>query len=306
MIRLPVISGARRPGTRRLPSWLKRPLPAGEEFARTRKVVSASAVSTVCREARCPNVGECWSKRHATFMILGSKCTRRCLFCAVTTARPAPPEADEPRRLAEAVAELRLSHVVITAVSRDDLADEGAAHFAACVRAVRRAAPETTIEVLPADFHARRDCIATLLAGGPDLYNHNLETVERLTPTVRPQADFGRSLEVLRVVKSIDPGMLTKSGLMVGLGETGDELLAAFAALRAVGCEVLTIGQYLCPTREGCLPVVKFYTPDEFDELGRSARAMGFVSVSAGPFVRSSYNAAEVFARTGKARTSCK
>jgi lipoic acid synthetase len=277
-----------------LPAWLKRPLPAGD-FAHTRRVVAGSGVATVCQEARCPNLSECWSKRHATFMILGDKCTRRCHYCAVTTARPDPPAPDEPDRLARAVEELRLRHVVLTAVARDDLKDEGAGHFAACVRAIHERCPATTVEVLPADFHARVECIEALCAAGPELYNHNIEMVERLTPTIRPQGKYRRSLAVLRIVKDLAPTIITKSGLMVGLGETGDELRATFADLRGVGCDVLTIGQYLQPTLDAHAPVVRYYPPEEFDELGDEARALGFLSVASGPFVRSSYNAFEVF-----------
>ncbi|NOX57750.1 MAG: lipoyl synthase [Planctomycetes bacterium] len=298
MIELPVIETRPNGRGRRLPSWLKRPLPGRDDFVETRNIVAASGVSTVCQEARCPNLTECWAKRHATFMILGDKCTRRCHYCAVDTAKPDPVSPDEPVRLASAVAELNLSHVVITAVARDDLKDEGAGHFAECVTAIRDAAPSTTVEVLPADFHARRDCIETLCAAKPDLFNHNLEMVERLTPAIRPQGDYHRSLNVLRIVKETDPDTLTKSGIMVGLGETWDELLQTFADLRAVDCDVLTIGQYLQPTLDGHVPVAKFYTPDEFEKLKQAAQQTGFLSVASGPFVRSSYNAAEVFEQT--------
>jgi lipoic acid synthetase len=232
-------------------------------------------------------------------MILGHKCTRRCHYCAVETARPDPPAEDEPDRLAAAVGELDLRHVVITAVARDDLDDEGAGHFARCVRAIHAACP-TTVEVLPADFHARRECIEALCEATPELYNHNLEMVERLTPTIRPQGKYRRSLEVLRIVKQIAPGILTKSGLMVGLGETVAELYRAFDDLRAVACDVLTVGQYLQPTLDRHAPVVRYYTPDEFAQLGERARSLGFVSVASGPFVRSSYNAAEVFEESRK------
>lgn len=279
---------------RRLPPWLKRPLPTGD-FARTTRIVAESGVATVCQEAKCPNLSECWSKRHATFMILGDKCTRRCHYCAVATARPDPPSADEPLRLASAVFQLSLKHVVLTAVARDDLPDEGAGHFAECVRAIHDQCRDTTVEVLPADFHARRDCIDALCDARPELYNHNLEMVERLTPALRPQGAYRRSLEVLRVVKEINPRLLTKSGVMVGLGETTDELHRTFADLRIVDCDVLTIGQYLQPTPTDHAPVAKYYTPDEFEALGRVARDLGFVSVASGPFVRSSYNAADVF-----------
>jgi lipoic acid synthetase len=301
VLELPVLTNTSPPNKRRLPPWLKRPLPGQADFVATRRIVADSGVATVCQEARCPNLTECWAKRHATFMILGELCTRRCHFCAVTTAKPRPPEADEPVRLAQAVAELNLSHVVITAVARDDLKDEGAGHFAACVRAIRDAAPRTTIEVLPADFHARPQCIRTLCDAEPDLYNHNTETVERLSPVVRPQARYRRSLEVLRIVKKLDPRTITKSGLMVGLGETTAELLETFRDLRRVGCDVLTVGQYLAPSKDHHFPVAKFYPPEELDELGDMARSLGFLSVAAGPFVRSSYNAAEVFEKTRSA-----
>lgn len=249
----------------------------------------------MCEQARCPNLSECWSKRHATFMILGDKCTRRCHFCAVTTARPEPPMQDEPDRLAEAVNLLQFRHIVLTAVARDDLEDEGAAHFARCVTTIHERCPEATVEVLPADFHARRECIRTVCDAGPEVYNHNIEMVERLTPRFRPQADYRRSLEVLRTVRQINSHLITKSGLMVGLGETTDELHRTFEDLRAVGCDALTVGQYLQPTLTNHAPVVKYYTPKEFDELSVFAKGLGFLSVAAGPFVRSSYNASEVF-----------
>ncbi len=289
------------PSARRLPAWLKRPLPAGD-FGYTRQVVASSGVATVCEEAKCPNLPECWSKRHATFMILGDKCTRRCHFCAVQTARPEAPAADEPDRLADAVAKLRLRHVVLTAVARDDLEDEGAGHFARCVRGIHARCSATTVEVLPADFHARRECIAALCEAQPELYNHNIEMVERLTPKFRPQAKYLRSLGVLRIVKETAPHLITKSGLMVGLGETRAELLRTFRDLRSAGCDVLTIGQYLQPTRQRHIPVVRYYPPEEFDELAAEARGLGFLSVAAGPFVRSSYNAGEVFDESQRRR----
>ena len=291
---LPVLANSSKPSRRRLPPWLKRPLPSGD-FAHTTAVVASSGVATVCQEARCPNLSECWSKRHATFMILGDHCTRRCHYCAVTTARPDPPSADEPHRLATAVAELGLRHVVLTAVARDDLDDEGAGHFARCVQAVHKMSPTTTVEVLPADFHARRECLETLVAAGPELYNHNLEMVERLTPAIRPQGRYRRSLDVLCQVKEIEPSMITKSGLMIGLGETTDELHQALRDLREVDCDAVTIGQYLQPSLTDHAPVEKYYTPDEFDALGVVAQELGFLGVASGPFVRSSYNAVEVF-----------
>jgi lipoic acid synthetase len=289
-IPLPVHPGPRR----RLPGWLRKRLPTGAALTATAAIVERSGVATVCQDAHCPNLGECWSRRTATFMILGDRCTRRCHYCAVTTARPAPPAGDEPERLAEACAALGLRHVVITAVARDDLDDEGAGHFVRCVEAVRSRCRTATIEVLPADFHARPDCIAMLCAARPDVYNHNIETVDRLTPIVRPQAKYRRSLEVLRIVKEHSPGMVTKSGLMVGLGETRDEILATFADLRGVGCEMLTVGQYLQPSPKHT-PVARYYPPEEFDDLAEQARRMGFHQVASGPFVRSSYHAAEDF-----------
>lgn len=287
--------GSSTDGTaRRLPPWLKRPLPTGDALLHTRRVVGRSGVATVCREAKCPNLGECWAKRHATFMILGDRCTRRCRFCNVNTARPLPPEPDEPLRLAEAVEELGLRHAVITAVSRDDLPDEGAGHFASCVREIKKRIPGCNIEVLPADFHARDALISTLCDAGPDIYNHNQETVERLSPSIRPQAEYQRSLEVLRKVLTLSSGILTKSGLMVGLGEERSELTQAMQDLRDAGVDILTVGQYLRPS-SAHVPVVRFVPPEEFDEIAAEARGMGFLAVSAGPYVRSSYNAAEVY-----------
>lgn len=297
VLSLPVMGTVPPRPTRRLPPWLKRPMPGGGVFADTKQIIADSGVATVCQEARCPNLTECWAKRHATFMILGDRCTRRCTFCAVTTAKPAPLASDEPQRLAAAVAKLNLDHVVITAVARDDLPDEGAAHFARCVTEIHARCPATSVEVLPADFHARAECLGALCAAGPELYNHNLETVERLTPSVRPAARYARSLAVLRTVKTLAPRIVTKSGMMVGLGETRDELLKSFADLRGVYCDVLTLGQYLQPSPRHS-PVSRYYSPDEFTELGEAARRLGFVSVAAGPFVRSSYNAAEVFEET--------
>ncbi|MFQ5463207.1 MAG: lipoyl synthase [Phycisphaerae bacterium] len=296
-VELTVLVDDSKPSARRLPPWLRRPLPSGA-FTHTKHVVAQSGVATVCQEARCPNLTECWSRRHATFMVLGERCTRRCHFCAVETAKPDPVLPDEPARLADAVAELNLRHVVVTAVARDDLPDEGAGHFAHCVQNINARCPGTTVEVLPADFHGRRACIATLVAAGPHLYNHNLETVDRLTLAVRPAGRYRRSLGVLKTVKELDPKMITKSGLMVGLGESTKELKQSLVDLRSVGCDVLTVGQYLQPTLDHHFPVQKFYHPDEFNEIGEYARGLGFLSVAVGPFVRSSYNADEVFAES--------
>ncbi len=301
MLELPIIAQNAAKPMRRLPPWLKRPLPVGKTFADTRRIVADSGVATVCEEARCPNLSECWSAGTATFMILGDKCTRRCHYCAVETAKPDPPEVDEPLRLGRAAAQMDLSHVVITSVARDDLPDEGAGHFAECVRQIRHACSSTTVEVLPADLHARPELVATLCDAEPDIYNHNIETVERLTPAIRPQGKYHRSLEVLRLVKEVSPDMLTKSGIMVGLGESQEEVIGTFEDLAEVGCDVLTVGQYLQPTPQH-VPIDRFYHPDEFDKLAKVAEALGFLSVASGPFVRSSYNAGKVFERTRAAR----
>ena len=263
-------------------------------MAATRRIVGTSGVATVCEEAHCPNLTECWSHRTATFMILGDRCTRRCHFCAVRTAKPESPEPDEPERLAQAVAELELKHVVITAVARDDLPDQGAGQFAACIRAVRHRVPDAAVEVLPADLGGRRECIATVCEAGPDVFNHNLETVERITPIVRPQGKYRRSLDVLRTAGELRSDMPTKSGLMVGLGETREEIGRALTDLRAVGCDVVTIGQYLQPT-PAHTPVERFYTPEEFEQIAAEAEAIGFAGVASGPFVRSSYHAGNVY-----------
>jgi len=267
----------------------------------TRRLLNGLRLHTVCVEARCPNLTECWSRGTATFMILGDVCTRRCHFCAVTTGKPLPPDEDEPQRLAEAAAHLKLRHVVITSVTRDDLPDEGAGQFARCIRACRLKLSGATIEVLVPDFHARAELIGTVCDARPEVYNHNLETVARLQPAVRPQASYQRSLDVLRAVKGIDPQITTKSGVMVGLGETKDELVQAMRDLRAVDCDLLTIGQYLRPGNEQ-MPVQKYYRPEEFDELANIAKELGFAGVASGPFVRSSYHAETLYAHTSRAR----
>ncbi|MBN1343596.1 MAG: lipoyl synthase [Phycisphaerae bacterium] len=280
-----------RPG-RRLPPWLKKRLPAGKTLAETTRSVRSAGLATVCEAARCPNHAECWSRRVVTFMIMGRHCTRRCAFCAVDHGAPGPLDPDEPRRVAEAAAELGVRHVVVTSVTRDDLSDEGAGAFARTVEALRARLDSVTVEVLPPDMHARIDCIDRVCAAGPAVFNHNLETVASLAPRIRPQADYARSLEVLRIVKRRHPDIVTKTGLMVGLGETVDEIHAALADARAAGCDVVTIGQYLQPTRTH-LPVVRYYRPEEFDALADRARDLGFASVMSGPFVRSSYRAGE-------------
>jgi lipoic acid synthetase len=248
-------------------------------------------LNTVCQSAMCPNHWECWEKGTATFMIAGERCTRACGFCAVTTARPLPLEVDEPERVAEATRRMGLRHVVITAVARDDLADGGADHFRRTIQAVRNLNPQTVIEVLTPDFNDRDDAIEAVLKAAPHIFNHNLETVRRLTPAVRSRATYDRSLSVLRKVKERSGGAIyTKSGLMLGLGETEAELFEALADLRAVNCDILTLGQYLQPTLKH-LPVAEYVSPERFAAYGARARAMGFVHVASGPRVRSSYHA---------------
>jgi len=277
----------------RLPDWLRTRLPNSSSFTHTRALLDELKLHTVCESAKCPNHWECWSKGTATFMIAGDRCTRACGFCAVTTARPLALEADEPNRVAEATRRMRLRHVVITAVARDDLVDGGAGHFRQTIEAVRELNPETIIEVLVPDFNARESAIETVLAAAPNIFNHNLETVRRLTPSVRSRATYDRSLAVLALAKSKSGGKLyTKSGLMLGLGETEQELFTAMDDLREAGCDILTLGQYLQPTLKH-LPVVEFVHPEKFGEYGRRARELGFVHVASGPMVRSSYHADE-------------
>jgi lipoyl synthase len=275
----------------RIPEWLRTRLPDSDTFAHTRVLLNELKLHTVCESAMCPNHWECWSKGTATFMIGGDRCTRACAFCAVTTAKPFPLEFDEPARVAEATHRMRLRHVVITAVARDDLADGGADHFRQTIEAVRRLNPNTIIEVLTPDFNDRDPAIETVLAARPDVFNHNLETVRRLTPSVRSRAGYDRSLRVLRKAKTKAQGRVyTKSGLMLGLGEQKDEVLQALSDLRSAGCDILTLGQYLQPTLKH-LPVREFVTPAQFEDYGAQARALGFVHVASGPMVRSSYHA---------------
>ncbi len=277
----------------RLPAWLRIQLPTTPAFAATRGLLDSLRLHTVCESARCPNHWECWSQGTATFMIAGDRCTRACGFCAVSTAKPLPLETDEPERVAEATRRMRLRHVVITAVARDDLADGGAAHFQRTIAAVRALNPGIVIEVLTPDFNDRDDAIDTVLAARPEVFNHNLETVRRLTPAVRSRATYDRSLSVLRKARArADASLTTKSGLMLGLGETEPEVIEAMRDLRAVGCGILTLGQYLQPTTAH-LPVVEFVSPDRFAALGQIGRELGFVHVASGPKVRSSYHADE-------------
>ncbi len=295
---LPILTGSAEvlSGRRRLPGWLKRPLPTAQMLD-TRKLLNGLRLTTVCAEARCPNLTECWSRGTATFMILGEHCTRRCGFCAVSTMKPQPPEEDEPQRVAEAAARLGLRHVVITSVARDDLADEGAGHFARSIAAVRSRLPQSTIEVLVPDFHGRAELIQLVLAARPEVFNHNLETVARLQRKARPAARYQRSLDVLRTARRLAPQVMTKSGVMVGLGESRDELVAALRDLRQADCDLLTLGQYLKPGA-GHLEVERYYSPEEFRELEHVALELGFRAVASGPFVRSSYFAETLFVET--------
>jgi lipoyl synthase len=275
----------------RIPEWLRLKLPTSNTFAQTRNLLQDLRLHTVCESAKCPNHWECWSKGTATFMIGGDHCTRACRFCAVTTAKPLPLEADEPARVAEATRRLGLKHVVITAVARDDLADGGAEHFRQTIEATRRMNPGIVIEVLVPDFNAQEEAIESVLSANPEIFNHNLETVRRLTPSVRSRATYDRSLEVLRMVKAKrGDAIYTKSGLMLGLGETETELFTAMQDLREARCDILTLGQYLQPTLKH-LPVIEFIPPDRFQAYGDIARNMGFVHVASGPMVRSSYHA---------------
>jgi len=275
----------------RKPHWIRAKAPLGREVSRIRRILREKGLSSVCEEAACPNLGECFHHGTATFMIMGDICTRRCPFCDVAHGKPQPLDPDEPEQLAEAVAALRLKYVVITSVDRDDLRDGGAGHFARCVAAVRRRMPQTRTETLVPDFRGRMEtALAALGEQPPDVFNHNLETVPRLYRQARPGADYRTSLELLRAFKAAQPGVPTKSGLMLGLGETREEILLVLRDLREHGCEMLTLGQYLQPSREH-LPVARFVTPDEFEEFAVAARDMGFTSVASGPMVRSSYHA---------------
>ncbi len=277
----------------RLPEWLRITLPQSDTFARTRSLLDELKLHTVCESAKCPNHWECWAKGTATFMIAGDRCTRACGFCAVSTAKPLALEADEPARVAEATRRMKLKHVVITAVARDDLQDGGAEHFRQTIEKVRELNPGIVIEVLVPDFLDNDAAIENVLAANPHIYNHNLETVRRLTPDVRHRATYDRSLSVLKKVKAKRGDTIyTKSGVMLGLGETEEELFQAMRDLRAADCDILTLGQYLQPTLKH-LPVKEFVTPEKFAEYKIVAEEMGFVHVASGPMVRSSYHADE-------------
>ena len=283
------------------PEWLKVKAPGSAGYKATHDVVKSHGLVTVCEEAACPNIGECWSVSHATMMIMGDTCTRACAFCNVATGKPGALNPHEPANIAEAVGKLALGHVVVTSVDRDDLDDGGAGHFAAVINALHQSAPKTTIEVLTPDFMRKPGAVETVVAARPDVFNHNLETVPRLYPTIRPGARYFTSLRLLSRVKEIDPAMFTKSGLMVGLGETREEILQVMDDLRAADVDFLTVGQYLQPTPKHAA-LDRFWTPAEFDELASLARAKGFLMVSASPLTRSSYHAGDDFARLRAAR----
>lgn len=281
----------------RKPPWLKLKLPSGPEYERVRTLIRNGSLHTVCQEARCPNQWECFSHRTATFLILGERCTRNCRFCAVEHGQTAPPDPDEPARVAETARSLDLRYVVVTSVTRDDLPDGGASLFAATITAIRRKIQDVHVEVLIPDFQGDPDALQTVVTARPDVLNHNIETVARLYPAVRPQAVYARSLELFRRAKRMDPAIPVKSGLMLGLGETGDEVHNTLRDLFDSGCTMLTLGQYLQPSA-GHLPVERFVPPEEFDSWKKTALEMGFHQVASGPLVRSSYHARDLF-RTG-------
>ncbi len=283
------------------PAWIRVKAPTHPVYHETRALMREHKLVTVCEEAACPNIGECWSQRHATMMIMGEICTRACAFCNVSTGLPNALDADEPARVATAVAKLGLRHVVITSVDRDDLADGGAAHFAAVIAAIRAAAPETTIEILTPDFLRKPGAVAQVAGAKPDVFNHNLETVPRLYPSIRPGARYFQSLRLLDQVKQLDPTIFTKSGLMVGLGETRMEIAQVMDDLRIADVDFLTIGQYLQPTPKHAA-VAQFVSPAEFEDYAAMARAKGFLQVSATPLTRSSYHADSDFAELRAAR----
>jgi len=285
---------AHRPDTPvlRKPDWIRVKAPMSAEYAETRRLMRQLGLNTVCEEAACPNIGECWKQKHATVMILGSRCTRACAFCNVATGRPDQLDPHEPAHVAEACAKLGFHHIVITSVDRDDLEDGGAAHFAETIRRIRTLTPATTIEVLTPDFLKKRGAIETVVEAGPDVFNHNLETVPRLYRSVRPGARYFHSLRLLDRVKALDPAMFTKSGLMVGLGEEMAEVKELLDRMRAHDIEIVTIGQYLRPSLKHH-PLIRYWHPDEFAELKAYGRALGFAHVESGPLVRSSYHAHE-------------
>ncbi len=285
----------------RKPKWIRVKAPTSKGYAETRKIVKDKGLVTVCEEAACPNIGECWEKSHATFMILGEICTRACAFCNITTGLPNAVDPDEPAKIGEAVKEMKLQHVVITSVDRDDLADGGAQHFVDVINAIRGASPKTTIEILTPDFLRKEGATETVIDARPDVFNHNLETVPRLYLKIRPGARYFHSLRLLEKVKERDPSQFTKSGLMVGLGETKEEVMQVMDDMRSAGIDFLTIGQYLQPTRKHAA-IDRFVTPEEFKAYETIAKAKGFLLVSASPLTRSSYHADSDFAKLQAAR----
>jgi len=278
----------------RKPPWLKQRIPAGATYQEVHRILQRSKLHTVCQEAHCPNLGECFSQGTATFLILGDRCTRNCRFCAVAHGPVGPPDSEEPHRLAEAVQNMELRFVVVTSVTRDDLSDGGSGHFAQTIREIRRLVPKARIEVLVPDFQGSDRAVTTVVQARPDVFNHNLETVVRLYPKVRPGADYRRSLQLLKQVRELSPDIPTKSGLMLGLGESPEELRQALFDLLEVECRILTLGQYLQPSRDH-LAVERFVPPEEFVEWRQVALEMGFREVASGPFVRSSYRAGELY-----------
>jgi lipoic acid synthetase len=285
----------------RKPDWIRVKAPVSKGYAATHAIMRENGLHTVCEEAGCPNIGECWEKKHATFMIMGDTCTRACAFCNVKTGLPAALDPNEPAHVGEATAKLGLAHIVVTSVDRDDLPDGGADHFAQTIRAIRARCPSTTIEVLTPDFLRKDGAVEQVVAARPDVFNHNLETVPSLYLTVRPGARYFASLRLLQWVKEIDATMFTKSGIMLGLGEERNEVLQVMDDLRSAGVDFLTIGQYLQPTRKHH-PVLRFVPPDEFEALKTIAFAKGFLMVSSSPLTRSSHHAGEDFARLKAAR----
>lgn len=285
----------------RKPSWIRVKAPTSSGFSETRKIVKEKGLVTVCEEAACPNIGECWEKSHATFMILGDTCTRACAFCNVKTGMPGAIDLEEPEKIATAVVEMGLKHVVITSVDRDDLMDGGAQHFVDVIGAIRKTSPKTTIEILTPDFLRKEGALEAVIDAKADVFNHNLETVPRLYLSIRPGARYYHSLRLLETVKKRDPSQFTKSGLMVGLGETKEEVMQVMDDMRSADIDFLTIGQYLQPTRKHA-PVKSFITPDEFKAYETIARAKGFLMVSATPLTRSSYHADSDFAQLRAAR----
>lgn len=283
------------------PEWIRVKAPQGKVYQETKEIVRRHKLTTVCEEAGCPNIGECWDQKHATFMIMGEVCTRACAFCNVATGKPDALDKLEPLRVGVAVHQMKLSHVVITSVDRDDLEDSGADHFVKTIQAIRIKAPGTTVEILPGDFRGVMSAIDHVISARPDVFNHNLETVPRLYPTIRPGARYFRSLRLLERVKERDPHQFTKSGLMVGLGETKEEVGQVMDDMRAAGVDFMTIGQYLQPTPKHA-PIDKFWTPEEFEELAKMAKRKGFLMVSATPLTRSSHHAGEDFAKLKAAR----